>query len=324
MRRRILSIQGGGVNGIFAARILALIEEDLRESGLPPNAGNYFDLIAGTSTGGLIALGLALNISAASIVEIYRDKSSLIFPAWRRSALWKLSRRPVRRPIYDPAPLVAELKAVFGDRLLGHSATRVIIPAFNQSADSVHLFKTSHHRSLVRDYKLLAWDVAAATAAAPFYFPPHRMVNGTSYLDGGVWANSPLLIAVAECIQYCGWDRNNIDVLSIGGIRDVVSPTNWQGLVSIPGAIIGAQVKGSVASAKTLIGDVNDSSVPHGRMLELSSNVPTGTFAMDDAGSVQDLTGRAETTYRSRHRVIKDMFFAKAAEIFRPERNPSS
>lgn len=318
MRRRVLSIQGGGVNGIFAAKLLAEIESDLEKKGLIPRAGRYFDLISGTSTGGLIALGLALEIPSKRIVELYQNKSVRIFPWWRKNFLWKLSRRPLRSPIYSPDPLIEELKGIFKERRLSEATSRLIIPAFNQSTDSVHLFKTAHHKNFLRDYKLKAWDIAAATAAAPFYFPPHRMETDASFLDGGVWANNPMLIAIAECIQYCKWDREQVDILSISGVQDVIPETYWQGLIGLPGALIHAQVKGSVASAKTMLGDVSGGIQPHGRVFDLASDVPVGAYALDDARSVRDLIGKADTVYRSRGKDLQAMFFSEIAEEFTP------
>lgn len=319
MRRRVLSIQGGGVNGLFAAKLLALIEEELEQDGQNPRVGRYFDLVSGTSTGGLIALGLALEIPALTIVKLYQEKSSCIFPRWRHSALWKASRRPKRWPIYQSAPLVEELQSVFKYLRLGNATSRLVIPTFNQSADSVHLFKTAHHKNFVRDYKLHAWDVAAATAAAPFYFPPHKMESGASFLDGGVWANNPILVALGECIQYCAWDRSQLDVLSISGVRDVIDVSSWQKLVGLPGAIVHSQVKGSIASAKTLLGDVNGAMEPHGRLIDYASEVPSGAFAMDDANSVDDLVGQAEALFRKRSTELMETFFSQPAEVFIPE-----
>ena len=320
MRRRILSIQGGGVNGIFAAKLLALVEEDLERDGLPARSGAYFDLISGTSTGGLIALGLALGIPASEIVKIYDEKSALIFPRWSRNKVWKLRCRvpTIRRPFYSSEPLIRELKAVFGQRRLGDARTRIVIPAYNQSSDRVHLFKTAHHGNFQRDFRLFAWDVAAATAAAPFFFPPHKMQNSVSFLDGGVWANNPILVAIAECIQYCQWDRGEIDILSISGVRDAMGESYWRSLIGLPSALLRSQVKGSVASAKTLIGDVNGASQPRGRVYDVASDVPTGTFEMDDAQSVGELLGKADTLFRSRGKEIRDLFFVKPTEEFQP------
>ena len=316
MRRRILSIQGGGVNGLFAAKFLAEIEKDLDARGQYARSGRYFDLISGTSTGGLIALGLALEVPAAKIVDLYQEKSRVIFPGRRRNWAWKASRRPFRWPIYQPGPLIEELKSVFGERKLVEATSRVIIPTYNQSADCVHLFKTAHHENFVRDFKIEAWDIAAATAAAPFYFPPHKMADGASFLDGGVWANNPTLIAIAECIEYCGWDRSELDILSIGGVRDINSISSWQKLTGLPGSLIHAQVKGNIATAKTLLGDVRGAIAPAGTLQDLSSNIPTGAFALDDARSVDDLIGKSNTLYRSVGLGVLNSFFTELAEDF--------
>ncbi len=323
MRRRVLSIQGGGVNGIFAAKLLALVEQDLELAGREPRIARYFDLISGTSTGGVIALGLALEIPASKIVTFYQEKSSHIFPRWKRSIAWKASRRPRLQPIYKSGPLIKELKAVFGEKRLGHAATRIVIPTFNQSTSSVHLFKTAHHKNFERDFKLFAWDIAAATSAAPFYFPPHKMANGASFLDGGVWANNPVLVAVTECIQYCGWNRNETSVLSISGVRDVIEESYWQRLTGLPSALLDSQVKGSIAGAKTLLGNVERPSKPHGSVIDFATNVPTGTFAMDDSRSVDDLLGKADGVFRSRSEQIIEAFFSKPADPFLPEHHLS-
>lgn len=318
MRRRVLSIQGGGVNGIFAAKLIACIESDLEQKGLPCRIGRYFDLITGTSTGGVIALALALEVPAMDIVQIYESKSARIFPGCRRNIVWKMLRRLRPWPFYSPGPLIEELRRVFGDRSLSDAKTRILIPAFNQSTNSVQIFKTAHHEIFSKDHKLKAWDIAAATAAAPFYFPPHTMENNVSFLDGGVWANNPILIAVVECIQYCRWDRNRIDIFSIGGVRDVISESYWQKILGLPGALLRAQVKGSLATAKTLLGDVNEACEPHGTVFDLTTDVPTGGYQMDDARSVQDLLGKAETVYRSRGSAIHAKFFSAVAEDFKP------
>lgn len=315
MRRRILSIQGGGVNGVFAARLLELAENRLEQEGRVANAGAYFDLIAGTSTGGLIALGLAMNIPASKIVDLYRKKSEKIFPAKRWVS--KSARYLLKKAWYDSAPLISELKEVFKDRTLGEASSRVLIPTYRPT-HGVRVFKTAHHANFKNDFKLLAWDIAASTAAAPMYFPPHEMQDGGLHIDGGVWANNPSLLAVVESIEYLRWERTELDVLCISGVQDLVSAKSWPRLLTLPGALLNAQVKGSMATASTLIGDVRGPNVTHGRIVDFTETMPPGAYALDSAQSVKEVSSFADDQFMRHGDQILNNFFAQMAEPFQP------
>ena len=102
----------------------------------------------------------------------------------------------------------------------------------------------------------------------------------------------------------------------------MISEAYWQKLIGLPGALVHSQVKGSIACAKTLLGDVNGAVEPHGRVFDLATDVPTGSFAMDNASSVRDLLGKADTVYRSRGMELQNMFFSETAEEFRPAHRP--
>lgn len=313
MRRRILSIQGGGVNGIFAARLLELIEERLRDEGRPANAGAYFDLIAGTSTGGLIALGLAMRLPSSQIVDLYRRKSEQIFPS--KGLVSKALGYLFKKPWYDSAPLIAELKQVFGDRKLGEASSRVLIPTY-RPGHGVRVFKTAHHVNFKNDFKILARDIAAATAAAPMFFKPHRMEDGGLHVDGGVWANNPSLLAVAESIHYLGWERTKLDVLSIFGVQDLVPAKSWSRLEALPGALLQAQVKASIAAAKTLIGDVGSPESEHGNLISFVETMSPGAFALDSARSVAEVASFADDQFMRRGDQIMNFFFSQVADPF--------
>ncbi|HTE91351.1 MAG TPA: patatin-like phospholipase family protein, partial [Terriglobales bacterium] len=130
-RFRILSIDGGGIKGVFPAAFLASIEETL--GGMP--VSSFFDLIAGTSTGGIIALALGLGLRANEVLEFYIRYGPSIFP--RTSPWWVL--RPTK---YDAEPLRTALGEIFGSRLLGASKYRLLIPSFNATTGRIHIFKT--------------------------------------------------------------------------------------------------------------------------------------------------------------------------------------
>jgi hypothetical protein len=206
--RRILSIDGGGIKGVFPASFLAAVEETL---GLE-SVGPYFDLIVGTSTGGIIALGLGLEISGRDILAFYEEQGPAIFSGSRKLRGY----RSWFRSKYDPLPLRTALGTVFGTKRLGDSTRRLVIPSLDLAKGEVHIWKTAHHPRFQTDYRASEVDVAMATAAAPTYFPTYRLASGIPLVDGGTWANNPIAIAVVEAIGILGWSADELRVLSIG------------------------------------------------------------------------------------------------------------
>ena len=207
-RFQILAIDGGGVRGIFAAAVLAALEADLEQ-----RVADRFDLVVGTSTGGIIALALGAGMTPAEILAFYLAERQRIFPDRLR---WRAARHLVASK-YRPGPLKAALCEVFGDVHLGASAIPLVIPAYDLAESTVHLFKTSHHPRLRRDHRIPMWQVAMATTAAPTYFPAFRLPGEHSRLiDGGVWANNPAMVGVAEAISMFGRDLSELRVLSLG------------------------------------------------------------------------------------------------------------
>lgn len=137
--RRILCIDGGGIKGVFPASFLATVEDTI---GKP--ASKFFDLIVGTSTGGIIALGLGLGLSAQQILAFYEESGPNIFDGngGLRCFRWLI------RSKYEPAALRTALHNVFRERLLGESKTRLVIPSFNIETGEAHVWKTAHHPRL--------------------------------------------------------------------------------------------------------------------------------------------------------------------------------
>jgi patatin-like phospholipase/acyl hydrolase len=201
-----LSLDGGGLRGIFSAAVLAGLEDDLGTT-----ITDHFDLIAGTSTGGIIALGLGLGMRPREIVELYADLGPRVFggPPGVRSI-----RRMVR-PKHNAADLRSVLAEAFGERTLGESSKRLVITSYNLSSDDIYLFRTPHLSHLKRDWKASATDVALATAAAPTYFSCHRLAN-TRLVDGGLWANNPSLVALIEATGPLGVPMDAIRMFSLG------------------------------------------------------------------------------------------------------------
>lgn len=207
---RVLSLDGGGLKGVFSAAVLANLEKDL---GV--RIQDYFDLIVGTSTGGLIALGLGLGLTPTQMLDFYLTNGPAIFPQHPlvRRGLWL---KQLFRHKLPADPLYQALQAVYGEETkLGASKKRLVLTSFDLNRNLPVLLKTSHAPNLKRDCQLYAWQVAAATGAAPTYFPAIDFGLGR-LVDGGVWANNPAMVGALEATELLGVPRQEISILSIG------------------------------------------------------------------------------------------------------------
>ena len=179
---RILSLDGGGIKGIFPAGILAYLEENCL-NGQP--IGDYFDLVAGTSTGGIIALGLGAGLTARSLLDLYVNEGHRVFPPRQRQKSNRLFRR-LSRNRYDRAALDELLLQTLGARTLRESRYRLLIPATEAKHGDPAVYKTPHHPGYFLDGDKPMSEVAAATSAAPTYLKP-VIQDGYVLLDGGIW-----------------------------------------------------------------------------------------------------------------------------------------
>ena len=214
---QVLALSGGGYRGLYTTRIIADIE---KADGVP--FARHFNLIAGTSIGGILALALALEIPAKQMVELFAEHGDEIF-AKQDGAFFGYARAP-----YSAQGLKALLQReeVFGQRLLGACRHPVLIPTINYSTGQAQMFKTSHHPSFVRDHAAPLVDVALATSAAPGYFPRH-LYDNCQYVDGGLYANAPGSLALHEATEFFHQELGAIRLLSIGTMsaRFTADPT---------------------------------------------------------------------------------------------------
>lgn len=270
-RFQILALDGGGAKALFTAHVLARLEEDLNV-----RVADSFDLIAGTSAGGIIALALGAGLRPAEIRDQFDSLVHDVFPATRR-------RSPHRavRPTYSAKALNRALSGVLGARLLGDSTKRLIIPSWNVETGSVHVFKTPYHERLRRDWRIPMADVAMATTAAPTFFRA-ALVDGHRLIDGGVWANNPSVIAITEAISMLDVRLGDIRVLNIGtmdpvGIgahperRDRGGLAQW--VTSVADLLISASSRGGQGTAEHLVGK--------GNYHRFDARVPGGLYALD-------------------------------------------
>lgn len=209
---RILSIDGGGICGILPASVLAELET--RFLGGKPIA-QHFDLIAGTSTGGIIALGLGHGKTAREIRDIYVERGGLIFPPAGR--VGRVLRRVKRltRYAYDSAALENELLRMFGDTPFGDARTRLCIPSFEGTHGEPWIYKTPHHPDYKKDRFERMVKVGLATSAAPTFLQALRN-NGYVMVDGGLWANNPVMNALVDALACFDIDRSDVKILSLG------------------------------------------------------------------------------------------------------------
>ena len=305
-RFQILSLDGGGIKGIFSAALLAHLEEDFNI-----NITDHFDLITGTSTGGIIALGLGLGMKPRELLRFYVEKGPVIFRNGLLSSLKQLWKNK-----HPSQGLERALKDCFGDALLDASKKRLVIPSFNIDKDDVYLFKTSHHDRLKRDYKVPVWKVAMATSAAPTYFPSFKKVNCIRLVDGGVWANNPVVVGVAEAVSMLGIPVNNIRAFSLGttdGIKIRSKRLDNGGYIQWALAAVDVIMRGQSIGANTqavhLLGKEN--------VLRIDPKVPDGLFKLD---CLKEDALLSMAAHESRHLSpsFKEMFMDHTADKFEP------
>jgi len=221
----ILCLSGGGYLGLYTSAVLAELEE---ASGRP--IVECFDLVAGTSIGGILALGLASGAPAATIRDTFIAHGGRIFsgrPA-PQSGLGRKADllRNAGAAKYSAGPLKAAIEEIVGvDRTMGDLQHRVMVPAVNLTKGGPTVFKTAHHPSFVRDWRLRVCDVALATSAAPTFFPVHR-IGGEMFADGGIYANAPDQLALHEAEHFLAQLVSDVRLLSIGTTTSRFSISN--------------------------------------------------------------------------------------------------
>ena len=208
---KILSLDGGGIKGIFPAGVLAYLEENCLD-GQP--IGDYFDLIAGTSTGGIIALGLGGGLTARSLLDLYVDEGRRVFPPEQRGEGWRRLLGLFRNR-YDRTTLDELLRETLGAKTLRESRYRLLIPATEARHGDPAVYKTPHHPGYFLDGNKPMTEVAAATSAAPTYLKP-VVQDGYILLDGGIWANNPTMMGLVEALTCFTVKREQLAILSIG------------------------------------------------------------------------------------------------------------
>lgn len=225
---RVLSIDGGGIRGIIPALVLAEVEQRTGR-----RIADTFDLVAGTSTGGILALGLTVpgedgrpRYAAADLVRFHLDQGPRIFSRslWRRfTGLENLLEEK-----YPSDPIEEVLQEALGDARLSDALTPVLVTSYDIERRQPVFFKSHRADEPGRDVSM--WQAARATSAAPTYFEPERIdLEGgarahQSLVDGGVFANNPAMCAYVESQDHRFFDPDDDVVLLSLGTGELTRP----------------------------------------------------------------------------------------------------
>ena len=232
---RVLSLDGGGVRGLYSALLLQGLAKRFAANQRLPDAesfdlGAQFDLIVGTSTGAILATALAAGVPLKRVIELYRQKAKDIFtnPAGSggRAAWWAMKN--AGHAANSPKPLETALHDVLQDETVGEMYARrgigLCVPAVNVETSKSWVFKTPHDKDgnrLNRDNNYRLVDVCLASTAAPMVLPIHGVASPGDkdgafnwFADGGLWANNPSLVALTEAISMSDGEQP-IELMSV-------------------------------------------------------------------------------------------------------------
>jgi patatin-like phospholipase/acyl hydrolase len=240
--RTVLSIDGGGIRGIIPARIIASIEE---QTGRP--AAQLFDLIAGTSTGGILALGLALpgkdgrpRYRAGELLEFYLQNGPHIFPT--SFPLLRMAGEAIGAK-YPAENVERPLRRFFEETRLQAALTKVLVTSYDLRLPAPFFFKSWKAAGLAAKgapaahFNYRFWEAARATSAAPTYFPPFDLASldpkdpAKTLIDGGVFANNPAMCAYADARRLFPGDELFVVSIGTGKFGDYLgkgaNPRRW-------------------------------------------------------------------------------------------------
>ena len=277
----VLALDGGGARGIYSAQILACIEQ---LNGAPVR--EHFDLIAGTSTGAIIAGAAAVGIPMARVVELFEDESPRIFRKRRLGSFHIRSK-------YSRRPLEQVVQSCVSGLTLGEVSTPLMILGSDISTGGVHVFKSRYLKDLgepyVRDANVVLSDAILASCAAPTFFDPVS-VGDFLLADGGLWGNNPSIMALTESVSKFGRSVEQVRILSIGTGHSVnlYSQNRLWGLITgwgrekLVSYVLRLQSDASANMAKLLLAD---------RYLRIDPEIPA--WDLDDIQHLDNLKALA-------------------------------
>ena len=299
---RILSLDGGGIRGLYSAQMLKNIEEKC-----DVDFYNDFDLIVGTSTGSILAGAIVQKIDLDKVISLYKNEGKNIFKKrwFCRFGLFKSK--------YSPEPLKEQLKSIFGNITFKDITKPLLINATDIGNSSQFVFKTTFNnqndadgnkKDLVRDPDVALYDAILASSSAPIFFPPHKVGNFL-LSDGGLWANSPVLVALAEAKKIFNVESKDVVIVSIGtGVEENdydIDTKKW-------GFLTGWKKSKLISTILNLQTKVNSSLLkflmPEENILRLTFTSDK-TLPLDDTTQNKNLLSRADKDFSDRHAEIQ-------------------
>jgi predicted acylesterase/phospholipase RssA len=247
---RVLALDGGGIRGYYTARLLELLLASVGGDPRRVDFGRAFDLIVGTSSGSLLGAALASGVPLARVSALYREHGAAIFPRpapiGRWSLLWCAAHW--RRASADVTALRGTLEGLFGsmtlDDLYAQRGVALCVTATDLGAARGRVFSTPHGAIDVERTNLALVDVCIASSSPPMLLPPIRLPqadkNDALWCDGGLWATSPVAVAIDEALAVASEERP-IEILSVGTCAMRV-PGN--ALADVPVRGIGLWIRG--------------------------------------------------------------------------------
>lgn len=216
---KILAIDGGGIKGLYSSKIIEHFEDEF-----DCHMADYFDMICGTSTGGILALALSLNIKASKISELYTNHGPKIFP--KQLKFYGILKQVLLSGKFSDKSLRDALEETFKKKKIKDSKCLLCIPSYSLTDAKPFIFKYDHKEgNLSRDNQTLYVDVALATSAAPTYFPLAELdkYDKKQFIDGGIYANNPSLVGFIEALTYFvgeGKEFDEVKILSISSLSN--------------------------------------------------------------------------------------------------------
>ncbi|WP_085505631.1 CBASS cGAMP-activated phospholipase [Thalassobacillus devorans] len=200
---KILCIDGGGIRGVMPIAVLRALEEDIGSS-----AAEKFDLIAGTSTGSIIAASVMMRRDMGDLLKSYQKYGKKIFIRQAKVGLFK--------SVYSDRYLRRLLKEAFENKKLGEMSGPLLIPAVDVTHGKPYIHRSHVVESENDDLSIPLWDAVLSSCSAPIYFPPNNVDNDYLSIDGGLWANNPSLVCITEAVHYFEESLQDIQILSLG------------------------------------------------------------------------------------------------------------
>jgi predicted acylesterase/phospholipase RssA len=298
----VLALDGGGIRGVIPAMVLAEIEQRCNK-----RIGELFDLIAGTSTGGILALGLTTpdptdparpRYGADDLLRLYTEKGAVIF---RRSlGHWLVTLGGLFGSKFPVNGLDETLRTYFGDSRLKDAISEVVITSYDLESRDSWFIARHKARENPDDNDFAMRHVARATSAAPTYFRPERLSQRppTAMVDGGVFANNPAMCAYVEAIKLHG--PEDMIVVSLG-TGQAKSPIHYRqarrwGLIGWVRPVIDVLMDGVADTVEHQLTFLLPDNGGEPRYFRFQSTLPHGMGAMDNASSdhIAALTQQAQ------------------------------